>query len=286
MDQSIINLYDEYTHAPLPRRRFIKRLTTLAGGTIAANELLRLLENNYALAQTVDPEDPSITAGRVTIEVASGPLTAYLARPHVDSDAPGVIVIHENRGLNAHIEDVARRAAMAGFNALAVDLLSPLGGTPSDEDRARELIAQLDADTVVRDLMAARVWLANLEESNGKVGAVGFCWGGGMTNRFAVADPKLNAAVVFYGASPDLAGVPNIRAHLLLHYAEHDTRINATVPAYENALNAADKPYTLFMYDEVQHAFHNDTNAARYNESAAKLAWKRTIDFLDGTLRH
>jgi carboxymethylenebutenolidase len=191
-----------------------------------------------------------------------------------------VIVIHENRGLNAHVEDVARRVGAAGFVALAPDLLSALGGTPRDEDRAREMIGRLDAQTTVGNLKAATAWLANHPTTTGKVGAVGFCWGGGMVNQLAVAEPDLDAAVVFYGASPNAERVPGIKAPLLLHYAGLDERINQSVPAYEQALKSAGKDYTLHMYEGVNHAFHNDTGGARYNEQAAKLAWQRTIDFL------
>jgi carboxymethylenebutenolidase len=208
----------------------------------------------------------------------------YLARPRQGKKHPAVIVIHENRGLNAHIEDVARRAAKAGFLALAPDLLSASGGTPRDEDQAREKIGALDKQAAVADCVSLRRWLASHKHSTGKVGAVGFCWGGGMVNQLAVADPDLQAGVVFYGMSPDPAQVPAIKAKLLLHYAGLDERINASVPAYEAALKQAGVTYTLHMYDGVQHAFHNDTNAARYDAAAAALAWKRTIDFLNATL--
>jgi carboxymethylenebutenolidase len=193
-------------------------------------------------------------------------------------------VIHENRGLNAHIENVARRAAQAGFLALAPDCLSPAGGTPPNEDEAREKIGALDKDAVVADLIAARRWLAEHKRSTGRVGAMGFCWGGGMVNLLAAADPDLAAGVVFYGMSPPLDKVHAIRARLLLHYAGLDERINAGVPAYEEALKTAGVSYRLHMYDGVQHAFHNDANAARYDPAAAALAWKRTVEFLKEAL--
>jgi carboxymethylenebutenolidase len=280
VDQRVIDLYDEYTHRPLDRRVFLERLAALAGGTAAALALLPLLENDYAHAQQVPPDDSRLRTERVTYQGASGPVAAYLARPRGEGRAPAVIVIHENRGLNAHIEDVARRVGAAGFVALAPDLLSPLGGTPRDEDRARDMIGRLDAQATVGNLKAATVWLAGRPEATGKVGAVGFCWGGGMVNQLAVAEPDLDAAVVFYGASPKPEQVAAIRAPLLLHYAGLDARINQSVPAYEQALKAARKDYTLYMYEGVNHAFHNDTNAARYDERAARLAWQRTIDFL------
>jgi carboxymethylenebutenolidase len=280
VDQRIIDLYDEYTHRPLERRVFLERLAALAGGTAAALALLPLLENAYAHAQQVPPDDPRLQTERVTYPGASGPVAAYLARPRGEGRAPAVVVIHENRGLNAHIEDVARRVGAAGFVALAPDLLSPLGGTPRDEDRAREMIGRLDARATVGDLKAAAAWLARHAAATGKVGAVGFCWGGGMVNQLAAAEPDLDAAVVFYGASPKPEQVPGIKAPLLLHYAGLDARINESVPAYEQALKGAGKEYALHTYEGANHAFHNDTNAARYDERAARLAWQRTIDFL------
>lgn len=280
MDQRIIDLYDEYTHRPLDRRVFLERLASLAGGTAAAGTLLALLENDYAHAQQVAPDDGRIRTETARYDGATGPVAAYLVRHRGDAKAPAVIVVHENRGLNPHIEDVTRRVAAEGFVALAPDLLSPLGGTPEDEDQAREMIGRLDTQGTVADLLAARAWLAIHPAATGKVGAIGFCWGGGMVNRLAVADPDLNAAVVFYGASPKVEQVAAIRAPLLLHYAGLDTRINESVPTYEQALRSANKEYRLHRYEGAQHAFHNDTNAARYDEAAAKLAWQRTIAFL------
>ncbi len=284
MDQRIIDLYDEYTHRPLDRRVFLERLAALAGGAAAALSLLPLLENRYAHAQQVPPDDPRLRAERVTYPGAAGPVAAYLVRPRGDARAPAVIVVHENRGLNPHIEDVARRVAAAGFVALAPDLLSPLGGTPLDEDRAREMIGRLDAETTIGNLKAATAWLAHHPATTGKVGAVGFCWGGGMVNGLAVAEPDLDAAVVFYGASPKTEQVARIRAPLLLHYAGLDTRTNESVPAYEQALERAGKDYTLYVYQGVNHAFHNDTGGARYDKPAATLAWRRTIEFLEQKL--
>ncbi|HET8947687.1 MAG TPA: dienelactone hydrolase family protein [Candidatus Polarisedimenticolia bacterium] len=284
VDPRAVSLYDEYTHRPLERRVFLERLAALAGSAAAALALLPLLENDYAQAAQVAPDDPAIDAGRAEAPGGAGKVQGTLARPREGKKHPAVIVIHENRGLNAHIEDVARRAAKAGFLALAPDLLSASGGTPKDEDQAREKIGALDRQAVVADLVSLRRWLASHKHSTGKVGAVGFCWGGGMVNQRAVADPGLQAGVVFYGMSPDPAQVPAIKAKLLLHYAGLDERIDAGVPAYEAALKQAGVSYTLHMYDGVQHAFHNDTNAARYDAAAAALAWKRTIDFLTATL--
>lgn len=280
MDRGIIELYDEYTHAPLERRVFLDRLAKLAGGTAAAYALLPLLENNYAKAQIVAADDPGLKTARVAYPGPAGDVQGYLAAPADGGRKPAVIVIHENRGLNAHIEDLARRAAKAGFLALAPDLLTPLGGTPKDEDKARELIGQTKPADAVANLQAAVTWLASHPQATGKVGAVGFCWGGGMSNRLAIAEPRLGAAVVFYGPSPAVEDVPKIKAPLQLHYAGLDKRINDGVPPYTDALEANDKAFEMHMYDGVDHAFNNDANAARYNADAAKLAWGRTIDFL------
>lgn len=280
MDRSIIELYDEYTHAPLERRVFLDRLAKLAGGTAAAYALLPLLENNYAKAQIVAVDDPGLKAARIAYPGPAGEVQGYLAAPADGGRKPAVIVIHENRGLNAHIEDLARRVAKAGFLALAPDLLTPLGGTPKDEDKAREMIGQTKPADAVANLQAAVTWLTSHPQATGKVGAVGFCWGGGMSNRLAVAEPRLGAAVVFYGPSPAVEDVAKIKAPLQLHYAGLDKRINDGVPPYIDALEAHDKTFEKHMYDGVDHAFNNDANAARYNADAAKLAWGRTIDFL------
>lgn len=284
MDQRIIDLYDEYTHAPLPRRVFLERLAVLAGGAAAVSALLSQLEPNYARAAMVPENDPAIAAGMADVPGATGTVRAYVARPVGEGRAPAVIVVHENRGLNPHIKDVARRLAKEGFVGLAPDLLSPLGGTPEDPDRARAMIGQLERDAVVGNLLAAMTWLAGDRQAGGAVGALGFCWGGGMVNQLAVKAPELDAAVVFYGASPDPADVPSIRAPLLLHYAGLDQRINAGVPAYREALERAGKPHAIHMYEGVNHAFHNDTGPERYDEAAAKLAWQRTVAFLKSHL--
>jgi carboxymethylenebutenolidase len=278
--QDIIDLYDEFTHRGLDRRVFMDRLAKLAGGTAAAASALALLRADPARAALVAPDDPRITTERVVIRKAEPPLEGYLAQPvGQDGSIPGVVVVHENRGLNAHIEDVARRLATAGFRALAVDFLSTSGGTPADEDRAREMIGQLDMEQVVADAMSALAWLKESPGSNGKVGIVGFCWGGGVVGRVATADPDLDAGVVFYGRTPPLDGVAAIQAPLLLHYAGLDERINADVPAFETALREAGKTFTKHVYEGAQHAFHNDTSQARYDEAAAQLAWDRTVAF-------
>jgi len=281
MDRRIIELYDEYTHKPLERRVFLRRLAALTGSTAGAFAVLPMLENNYAQAAIVDPGDSRVSAGMINYPGASGGLRAYLATPTSGpAKRAGVIVIHENRGLNAHIEDIARRLAVAGFTALAPDLLSPLGGTPPDEDTARSLIARVDRVVAVRDLVAAVPYLKGRSDSNGKVGAMGFCWGGGMTNQLAANAPDLAAAVPFYGPAPSADDAAKIKASLMLHYAGNDSRINSGVPSYEAALKAAGVTYELHMYDNVEHAFNNDTNAGRYNKAAADLAWLRTVAFL------
>ena len=286
MRQEIIDLYDEFTHRGMDRRVFMNRLADLAGGTAAAATALALLRADPAGAALVAPDDPRLDADTVTIRDGTPALSGYFVRPEgADGKLPAVVVVHENRGLNAHIQDVARRLATDGFMALAVDFLSPIGGTPTDnEDKAREMIGTLDPAKVVSDAEAAIAWLRARPDSNGKVGIVGFCWGGGVVGRVAAAVPNLDAGVVFYGQAPATETVASIQAPLLLNYAGQDERINAGVPAFEEALKAGGKTYTLYMYEGVQHAFHNDTSAARYNEVAAKLAWERTVDFFKAEL--
>ena len=285
MDPKIVALYDEYTHAPLPRRTFLERLATLAGGTAAAYALLPMLENDYARAAIVAPGDARLAIERVPIRLPGGEMRAYVAVPRAGpSKRAGVIVIHENRGLNAHIEDVARRVALAGFTAVGVDMLHAQGGTPSDEDRAREMIGKVDRGAAVADLAALVDWLRARPDANGRVGAIGFCWGGGLVNRLAVTAPDLKAGVVYYGAQPPAADVPKIKAAMLLHYAGLDDRINAGIPAFEAALKEAGKTYELHVYPNVNHAFNNDTSAARYDQAAAVLAWTRTVSFLKSHL--
>lgn len=280
MRQEIIDLYDEFTHRGLDRRVFMTRLAELTGGTAAAAAALALLRADPAKAAMIAPDDPRLRTERVAIPSKGYEIKAYMARPAgASGKLPAVIVVHENRGLNAHIEDVARRAAAEGFTALAVDFLSPLGGTPSDEDKAREMIGRLDQKAVVADARTVIEWLKARPDSNGKVGIVGFCWGGGVVGRVATLVPELDAGVVFYGRTPPLEEVSNIRAPLLLNYAGQDQNVNANVPAFEKALKDAGKTYTLHMYEGAQHAFHNDTSEARYNPEAAKQAWERTVAF-------
>lgn len=284
--QEMIRLYDEFTHVTLDRRDFMARLTQLAGSSAAAYAVLPLLQNNYAEAQIVAEDDARLSAETITWPGATGELSGYLVRPaDASGPLPAVMVIHENRGLNAHIRDVARRVALEGYLALAPDFLSPSGGTPDDEDRARDMIGELDMGQTIDNAVATVEYLREHEASNGNVGAVGFCWGGALANQTAVHAPELDAAVAFYGRVPDPADVPNIGARVLLHYAGLDDRINEGIPSYREALEAAGVEHTIHMYEGANHAFNNDTNAARYDREAAELAWSRTIAFFDETLK-
>jgi len=286
VDPRIIRLYDEYTHKPLERRVFLERLAVLAGGTAAAMTLLPLLENNYAQAAIVDPADPRVATSTVTYKGQTGDIRGYLAVPKAGpAKRAGVIVIHENRGLTPYQQDLARRLAVDGFTGLAVDLLSPMGGTPANEDEARAGIGKLERADAVRNLVAAVAYLKSRPDATGAVGAVGMCWGGGMCNLLAAAAPDLAAAVPFYGPVPPVIDVPTIKAKLQLHYAGNDPRINAGIPDYEAALKAARVSYEVFMYEGAEHAFHNDTAGVRYNKVAADLAWSRTIAFFKANLR-
>jgi len=283
--QQMIRLYDEYTHLTLDRRGFLDKLIKVAGSTAAAAAILPLIENNYAQAAMIAPDDPSLKIEKITFPGASGDMMGYLAMPaDASGKLPAVLVIHENRGLNPHIEDVTRRVAAEGFLALGVDFLSPSGGTPADEDVARDMIGKLDAGQTVENAVAAVSFLMSHPASNGKVGAVGFCWGGEFVNQTAVHSPDLAAAAAFYGVVPDAADVPKIKARMLLHYAGLDDRINAGKAGYEAALKAAGVDYRMHVYEGANHAFNNDTNAARYNKEAADLAWSRTIAFFKESL--
>ncbi len=279
--QAMIDAYDEYTHLTLDRRGFMEKLTMLAGSGAAAATIAPLLAANPAAAEIVAEADPRLKAQDVTWPGATGDMKGYLVHPADQSGKlPTIIVIHENRGLNAHIKDVARRLALEGFVVLAPDYLSPLGGTPADEDKAREMFGELDPAQTVANGVATVAFLKAHELGTGKVGAVGFCWGGGAVNMLATATPDLAAGVAYYGAQPkDPEQIARIRAALLLHYAGQDERINAGIDAYKAALEAAGKDVTIHVYEGVQHAFNNDTSKARYNKEAADLAWGRTIAF-------
>jgi carboxymethylenebutenolidase len=283
--QAMIEAYDEYTHLTLDRRKLMKRLTALTGSGAAAAAILPLIAADSSVAQMVAPDDDRIDAQDVSFEGETGTMNAYLVRPaNTDDDLPSVVVIHENRGLNPHIQDVARRMALEGFNALAVDFLSPLGGTPEDEDQARNMFGELNSAETTANAVAAVDYLQSLDGSNGNVGAVGFCWGGGLVNALAVASPELKAGVAYYGRQASAEDVPDIEAALMLHYAGLDERINAGIDAYREALEEHDKDYTIHIYEGVNHAFNNDTSQARYDEEAANLAWQRTVAFFNEQL--
>jgi len=284
MRQEIVELYEKYSHGSLDRREFLKRLALVAGGTAAASALMPMLENP-ARAQVTTKDDARLIVENIKYPGETGEIRGYFARPKGDAKLPGVVVIHENRGLNAHIEDVTRRIALEGFLALAPDALSPLGGTPEDPEKAPALLGQLDKEKNTKNFVAAVKYLKTYPLSTGKVGVVGFCWGGAMANQVAVHSPDLVAAVPYYGAAPAPEDVPKIKASLLLHYAGIDERINAGIPAFEAALKAASVNYKIYMYDGAQHAFNNDMAPTRYNKDAAQLAWQRTIAFLKEKLK-
>jgi carboxymethylenebutenolidase len=279
MDQRIIDLYDDFTHGSMNRRTFLDRLTELAGSAAVAAALVPLLQNNYAQAAIVADNDARLAAERISYDSPKGKINGYLARPKSKGKRPAVIVIHENRGLHPHLEDVARRFAVEGFLALAPDLLSVAGGTPPDDDKARELHTAANKGDMFAAALAAVPFMQKHPESTGKVGATGFCYGGGVVNQLAATSADLNAAAPYYGSQVPAAQVPNIKAPLLLHYAGNDPRINAGIAAYEAALKANNKKYTIYIYEGAQHAFNNDTGAARYNKAAADLSWQRTLAF-------
>lgn len=284
LDQRIINLYDEYTHKPLSRQEFLKRLALLVGSTSAALSMLPMLESDYRNSVAAG-NDSDLFTEYISWQGVNGEMKAYVARPETEKPYAAVVVMHENRGLNAHIEDVARRAAQAGYLAVAPNALAPLGGTPADEDKARELFKELKAEDNLQNFVSVFDQLTPRKDCNGNFGCVGFCWGGAMANSLAVNVPSLKAAVAFYGRQPDAADVPKIKAAVQLHYAGLDERINAGMAAYEEALKTAGVEYEQYVYEGVNHAFHNDTSAARYNEAAATLAWQRTLAFFERHLK-
>lgn len=282
--QEMIALYDDYTHLSLDRRKFMDNLAKMAGSMTAAVSIAGLMSAD-AKAQGLSAEnDPNLDISEVTYPGAKGEMKGYLAAPKAAGPFPAVIVVHENRGLNAHIKDVTRRVALEGFVALAPDYLSDVGGTPANEDDARPLFQQINAADVSANGVATIAYLKTVAKSTGKVGAMGFCWGGGTVNRLAVASPDLLAAVSYYGGQPNPAAVPKISARIMAHYGGLDERINAGIPAFEEALKAAGKDYQIFVYEGVNHAFNNDTSAARYDKAAADLAWSRTMAFFKETL--
>ncbi len=277
MDQRIINLYDEYTHKPLNRNEFLRRLALLAGSTTAALSLLPLLEVNDVNAAITNNED--LFTERITYPGINGDMEAYVARPKEEKPYAAVVVIHENRGLNAHIEDVARRVAKAGYLAIAPNALSSLGGTPENADEARTKFQLLKPEDNLQNFIKVFDYLGTRKDCNGNFGCVGFCWGGAMSNNLAINVPSLKAAVPFYGRQPVTEDVAKIKAAVQLHYGALDEGVNKGIAAYQEALKNNKINYELYMYEGAQHAFHNDTAPTRYSETAAKLAWQRTIEF-------
>jgi carboxymethylenebutenolidase len=286
-DQDLLILFDAYVHGIIDRRAFLDQAKKFAVGGVTAAMLLDQLSPKFAEAQQVPRDDARLAAEYVEFDSPNGygKARGYLATPaKTDRKLPAILVIHENRGLNPHIEDVARRFALENFVAFAPDALFPLGGYPGDEDKARELFPKLDQAKTREDFVAAFEFLKKRPETTGKVGAVGFCYGGGMVNYLATRLPDLAAGVAFYGSAPNLEDVPKIKAPLLIQSAETDERINASWPGYEQALKAANVRYERFLYPGTQHGFHNDTTP-RYDAAAAKLAWQRTIDFFNKNVR-
>ncbi len=280
-DQELLDLYDYYAHGRIDRREFLDRAARFAVGGLTAAALLEQLSPRYALAEEVKPDDPAISASTITYPSprGTGDIRGYLVKPSgATGKLPGVLVIHENRGLNPYIEDVARRLAKAGYMALAPDGLSSLGGYPGNDDEGRDMQKRLDPAKLRNDFFAGYEHLASRADCSGKAGAVGFCYGGGVCNQLAVAYPDLKAAVSFYGLQPAAEDVKRIEAPLLLHYAGFDKRIDQGWPAFEAALKQYGKPYSVYFYVGVNHGFHNDTTP-RYDAAAAKLAWERTLGF-------
>jgi len=282
MDPKILDLYNDYIHGEMPRRSFLKRLAEIAGSVAAAAAILPLIETNYAWGQQVDPADERLVQGYVEYMGTGGAVNAYFAKPATSAAAlPGILVIHENRGLNAHIEDVSRRAALAGYVAVAPDGLSYVGGAPEDQEAARDKFRASDRATITADVIKGVAYLKSRDDCNGKVGAVGFCYGGGVALQCAVADPASDASVLFYGRALTAEQVAQVRVPLMLNYAGDDARVNASIPDFRAALDEHDVAYSLHMYPGTGHGFHNDTSQARYKEAAAKLAWQRTLSFFD-----
>jgi carboxymethylenebutenolidase len=286
-DQEVLNLFDQYVHGAIDRRGFLEGAAKLAVGGLTAAMLLDALNPKFAEAQKIPKDDKRLKTEYLEYPSpqGSGKMKGYLARPAGQSGKlPGVLVVHENRGLNPHIEDIARRLALDNFLTFAPDALTPLGGYPGDEDKAREVFPKLDQTKTREDFVAAANYVKGRSDCTGKIGVVGFCYGGAIANMLATRLPDLAAAVPFYGSQPKPEDVPNIKARLLIHYAENDQRINDGWPAYEAALKSNNVKYQMYQYPGTQHGFNNDTTP-RYDEAAAKLAWQRTVEFFNKTLR-
>jgi carboxymethylenebutenolidase len=282
MDQKLIDLYNDYIHGDMPRRSFLRRAAEIAGSVAAAAALLPLVEPNYAWGQQVDPGDERLAVGYEQYEGTVSSVRAYVARPaKATGRLPGLLIIHENRGLNAHIEDVARRAALAGYLAVAPDGLSYVGGAPQDQEAARNLFYESDTSIITADVISGIAFLKSRPDCSGKVGSVGFCYGGGVSLQCAVANPTADASVLFYGRALSNEQVAQVQVPLMMHYAGNDARINAGIPEFRKALDEHAVSYSLHMYPGTGHGFHNDTSQARYDESAATLAWKRSLAFFE-----
>ncbi len=281
ISQEMYDLYDEYVHSIIDRKKFLERLSAYAVGGLTLSSLLEFMLPNYTDKLQIQPDDPRLNSGFIEYNSpeGGGKIRGLLSKPaNTTSKLPGVVVVHENRGLNPYIEDVGRRVALAGFLSLAPDALTPLGGYPGNDDDGRELQAKRDRSEMLEDFIAAFEYLKVHPGCTGKVGVVGFCFGGGIANMMAVRIPDLAAAVPFYGGQPPAEEVPKIKAPLLIHYAGLDTRVNEGWPAYEAALKKNKKEYKAYIYPDVNHGFHNDTTP-RFDKAAAELAWQRTIDF-------
>ena len=283
----LLELYDFYAHGRITKREFLDRAARFTAGGVTALALLGMLSPNYALAQQVAPDDPGISTDYILYPSPNGhgEVRGYLVRPaDATGPLPAIVVVHENRGLNPYVEDVARRLAKAGFLALAPEGLTSVGGYPGTDEQGKELQSGVDPEKLMNNFFAAVEFLMQDSRSTGRVGIVGFCYGGGVANAAAVAYPELGAAVAFYSRQPDAADVPKIKAAVLLHYGGLDERVNAGWPAYETALKAAGTRYEAYVYDGANHGFHNDTTP-RFDQAAADLAWQRTLDFFNATLR-
>jgi carboxymethylenebutenolidase len=280
MDQKIIDLYNDYIHGSMPRRSFLRKVAEIAGSAAAVSAILPLIETNYAYGQQVDPKDERLVTGYEHYPGTQSDVKAYVARPAgAKEPLPGILVIHENRGLNVHIEDVARRAALKGFVAVAPDGVSYNGGSPVDQEAARDHFRNSEVEIITADVIKGVGYLKSRDDCTGKVGTVGFCYGGGVSLQCAVSDPAADACVSFYGRALSAEQVAQVKIPLMMNYAGNDPRINAAIPDFRAALDENEIPYSIHMYPDTGHGFNNDTSQARYNEEAAMLAWNRSINF-------
>ena len=286
MDPKITELYNDYIHGDMPRRSFLKQLAVITGGATMANTVLALVEPNYALGQQINPDDDRLQQGYVSYDGTWGPVKAYFAKPAgAKHTLPGILVIHENRGLNAHIEDVTRRAALEGYIAIAPDGLSFVGGAPFDQEAARDKFREADTGTITADVIKGVAYLESREDCTGKTGSVGFCYGGGVSLQCATAETITDASVCYYGRALSAGQTARVSTPLMMHYAGDDKRVNAMIPDFRASLDENKIAYSLHMYPGTGHGFHNDTSQARYDEAAASLSWQRTINFFNHYLK-